>query len=427
VPAAIARRLQFAGHACKFFDDLFSLWPLSQMALVGGNPLPRLGERLARIAYDAVDTLLGARVPAPLGAIEQALVAEGGPYAQHPHYRSYWYDKHRHSMVGLHLGLDIARYQNAYFVIELNIGAGMRAQRRALYPEALDPIISGAVGLAAELGFERFVPMAMNWPTSDLEEFSRAGQAAGIEVAPVRLPYWPGQPAHSLRSLPDPLEAKTFYWIHSGVMTPLIFYLHDKWSSSSWLSALPEEGLVRAVPTRDELTLFPNDAGPGWPNLVVKLNHSDRGEQVVLARFTDLQQAGKTLGAPSRGRAIPRVFRRSLLEAVRSRVFGGDWALYQPFLPSEPVEGRLQLIRLHLLVSPLGDRYLSAHSRLCHQPAPPECPPGIQPPRSPYMGSYPTTADYARVDTQWEQELVPVSQQLGSLIRRALEKKFILQ
>ncbi len=396
------------------------------MALVGGNPLPRLAERLARIAYDAVDTLLGARVPAPLGAIEQALVAEGGPYAQHPHYRSYWYDKSRHSMVGLHLGLDIARYQDVYHVIEINIGAGMRAQRRALYPEALDPIISGAVGLAAELGFERFVPMAMNWPSSDLEEFSRAGQAAGIEVVPVRLPYWPGQPDRSLRSLPDPLQPKTFYWIHSGVMTPLIYYLHDKWSSSQWLSALSGDGLVRAVPTRDELTLFPFDAGPGWPNLVVKLNHSDRGEQVVLARFDDLQQAQTSLGAPARGRGLPRVFRRSPVERLRSRVFGGDWALYQPFVPSQPKQGRLQLIRLHMLVSPLADRYLSAHARLCHQSAPPECPPGIQPPQSPYMGSYPTTADYARIDTQWEQELVEVTRQLGCVLRAAVENKFLV-
>lgn len=41
------------------------------------------------------------------------------------------------------------------------------------------------------------------------------------------------------------------------------------------------------------------DAGPGWPNLVVKLNHSDRGEQLVLARFADVQQAGEALGHPA--------------------------------------------------------------------------------------------------------------------------------
>ena len=393
------------------------------MALVGGNPLPRLAERLARITFDLVDSWLGGRAPAPPGAIEQALVAEGGPYDQHPNYRSYWYDQDRHSMVGLHLGLDLARFENAYHIIELNIGAGMRPQRRGLYPEALDPVVSGAIGLAAELGFERFVPMAKNWSPTYVEEFDRAGKAAGLEVVPTRLAYWPGSAA-ALQALPNPLQPKTFYWIHSGVMTPLIFYLHDKWSSSRWLAKqLPSDSLVRPVPTFDQLTYF-DPQSDRWPNLVAKLNHSDSGKHVVLGRFADMQQARDSLGVRLGGRDIPSVLRRGLVESVRSRVFGGDWAIYQPFIPSDQSEGRIQLIRLHLLVSPLADRYLSAHCRLSHQPAPLTCPQGLQPPKNPYMGSYPATADYARIAPAWEAELTAAAQQVGAAVGAALQRKF---
>src|SRR4051795_8215067 len=101
---------------------------------------------------------------------------------QDPRYRGYWYDAGSHSLVGMHLGLDLIHHQDKYFFIESNFNAGLNPQRRQLYASDLDPLISELVGLARLYGFEQIVLLRDYWTKPQVEEFGRATRQTGVEL-----------------------------------------------------------------------------------------------------------------------------------------------------------------------------------------------------------------------------------------------------
>jgi len=73
--------------------------------------------------------------------VEQAALKGFDRLPQHSASRSYWHDPTRHALVGLHLGIDLHRYDSRYHVLETNLGAMLRPERRELYDAPLDPNI----------------------------------------------------------------------------------------------------------------------------------------------------------------------------------------------------------------------------------------------------------------------------------------------
>jgi hypothetical protein len=224
-------------------------------------------------------------------------------------------------------------------------------------------------------------------------------------------------------ALPDPVEPETLYVIHSGLLSPTVRYLDDKWYVWHWLEhAIREEmpGTLVALPETHDDFFFPlDDHGPRWPNLVVKLASSARSCHVIAARFADIDEAREALGVAGSGR-IPARLRPAFLKGLLFR--GSERVLYQSFVPPELDEREhAQMLRLHIWVSPQRTMYLSAHARISRKPIPKAAPRGIIRQDDAYVFN---NADYARLSPEIEEELHSVAADLGGAMQRALVRKF---
>lgn len=420
---SLRRRLAFAAEANLFFDRLGGLRPFSRLAVVGDWPLVRIPAHAARVGFDLFEWLRMAGTVPRIGNVDQALEGPAGQLPQHPRYLTYWHDPSRHTAVGMHIGVDLIRRGGKYYVIENNIGPSVNPRRRSLYASAFDPLVSGLAAAARAHGFERVVPVSFRWAPFHLEEFERAGEEYGLKFEPHTCPL--GQPGGARRmvALPRPLRPRTMYVIHSGLTSAVVSYVDDKWDSYRWLEhavrdELPADTAVAVPPTSDALNLRLEDNGPRWPNLVVKLAGGARSCHVIVGRFKDEGEARASLGLGG-GIAIPRGLR---LGYARSLLFGRERVIYQSFVPPELVgNDRAQMVRLHLLVSPLGVEFLSAHHRVSRRRVPERAPRGIIRQDDALVFNM---ADYRLVSGEVEEELRLVAAHLGQAMQRAVARKF---
>ena len=364
-----------------------------------------------------------ARCVPEIGNVEMALLNAEQPVPQPPGYLTYWHDPSLHAMVGLHIGVDLVHHQGKYYVIENNIGPSIYGRRRALYDTPFDPIVSAIASTAVDLGFKTVVPAAFKWEAPYIEEFERAGREHDLNFRVTNCPFeQPGTP-HRMTMLPQPLERETMYVIHAGLRTPVIRYIDNKWYTSRWLAQairdeLPADTPLAIPATHDRFTFPLSDHGPRWPNLIIKLANSARSSHVIAARFDDEREARETLGLNGLSE-IPRKIRLGL---AMSRLVGADRVLYQEFIPQELDERqRAQVIRLHLLVTPLRTQFLSAHLRISQQSVPQQVPRGIIQKDDTYIFN---DALYARTSPEMEEELRVVADHLGGAMQRAIGRKF---
>jgi hypothetical protein len=422
---SLARRLHFAGDACAFFDGVFSRKPLSKVALISDWPLARFPSRLSRIAYDLLESVRTARLTPQIGNAELALMEAEGLLPQHPRYFSYWHDPALHSMVGMFLGADIIRHRGRYYIIESNHGPSIYPRRRAMYDAPYDPIVTGILSRAKDLGFQSVVPIHLRWKAAYVDEFQRAGADYGIKAIATNCPFDQPGPAARMVALPNPMPPSTMYVIHSGLTSPVTAYIDNKWYLSQWLplairEELPPDTPVAIPETRNRFFIPAEDNGPRWPNLVVKVAGSSRSTGVIAARFRD-EAEGRALFGLSEGGNVPRQLQS---EFAKNFLFTGrDHAMYQQFIPPEMDErGHARMIRLHIFVSPLCSTFLSAHFRISRAPVPESFPRGVVAEDDAFIFN---NADYEKVPRDIEDELRVVADHLGGSIQRAIARKFV--
>ena len=421
--ASLSRRLAFAGGSWFFFDRLFCGRALRRIALVGSSQTARIPDHALRIGFDLLECIrTGSRVPA-IGNPELAMLDVDGALPQHPRYRGYWYDAALHSSVGMIIGVDLIRHDGKYYILELNHGPSLNARRRALYDTPFDPIVSELVFAAREHGFTRIVPIAFAWSRLWVEEFERAGREFGLTIVPTDCPVeHPG--LARIVALPDPLEPKTMYVIHSGMMTPLCRYVDDKWYTSKWLAHaiehdLPKDSRIAIPRTRDSFFWPDEDHGERWPNLVVKLASGAKSRSVIAGRFRDEADARRTLGLTG-GVKVPRRLRLGFLN--RLVYYGRERLIYQSFVPPElDAKQHAQLLRLHLFVSPLRTAFLSAHGRVSTRPLPERAPRGLISDDDRFIFN---DAEYRSLPEETENELREVAAQLGQALQSAIVRRF---
>jgi hypothetical protein len=120
--ASLHRRIRFAA-SCRYGIDRALLAP----GLWRSFWLSTLPYGTATVAFDLLEFLRTRGQADQLGRPHLAALAAPLRLPQDPRYLGYWYDADRHSLVGLHLGIDIHRHRGRYFVIECNAGAGNAA------------------------------------------------------------------------------------------------------------------------------------------------------------------------------------------------------------------------------------------------------------------------------------------------------------
>lgn len=419
---SLRRRLRFAGiwrHAIDAAQRRLGIrWPR----------LAGVVHKFGTVLFDGMEIVrTRGRLSHPTRPIEAAMTAQVR-LPQEPHNRNYWYDPHSHSLIGLVLGLDLHRHRGKYYLLENNVRPALNPERRQLYESELDPFIIALLKAAATRKFERLVLLRHEWSDGYFDEFERASRASRIEVI-----GGVGRPSEKGCSwvLPDPPAAKTLYadW-GQRVYTPVSHLIHNKLWSVRWLQEMleaegePKTGLTW-VPTYDHLVLPTESTDAHWPNLVVKLANAGKGEYVLMGRFHTEDEARRELRLPfDDPHAIPGIFKLSWGRRLMHRLLPRAEVVYQPFIPSEPIDDRAWTIRLNVFISPFFDTFLSAFAKICTHRLPGRLAPGLVTDDRPFVCNFARGAFYAKLESDVEEEVRVVAAEFGRLARLAITRKF---
>ena len=406
-------------------------------AAVGRHRITGLsgGLRLAGdIAMDLVESVRMRRLVPYHGQPHLAALDARIRLPQDPRYRYYWHDSSTHSMVGMHVGIDLHRYNGKYYAIESNLNAAMMPGRRELYGSDGEPVFLGLATAARAHGFEAIVLVKRTWPPDQLDDLKRAGREVGIEAIAANfaaLDTKGQRPVNPMVALPEQLRPRTMYVLFCSLgKIPLVHFTHNKAAVVQWLAealaeADPPPSRLAIVPTADHLVVPDPPPGP-WPNLVVKLADVDKGGAVAMGRFSTEEEARHGLGLEGGRGSLPRVFRRGLEQKVLQALSpGGARVLYQPFIPPEIVRGRTRRIRLHVLISPLASQYLSAHGVVAGVDLPERAPRGLVEDNRAYMINIFGGGWFCRLEPQVEADLQDVGREYGQLAALAIRKRFV--
>jgi hypothetical protein len=418
--ASLRRRLSFAG-SWRYRTDM--LW--TRLGIECRPGVGRVMDLGAQLAFDLTESLRARERTSRPGRVHEAAFDAPVRLPQHSRYLGYWYDEARHVLIGMHLGLDINRSGGKYHVVECNTHPAMRPERRDLYADDLDPIVTGLIAMARRFGFERVVfHRARAWSQAYLDEFDRASRASGIEFVGASLPFV-HETKRPIVPLPHPLQSRTIYVGNWSQGTPISLFMHDKARVGRWLEeTLGRDGdpaaRLASIPTSDRPVIPSQPNAPCWPNLVAKLANSDGGKFVAMGRFESEDHARDELGLGGHRQAAPRFLRRGSAGGF----FSAPKVVYQPFVPPDVVGRRARLIRAHVFVSPLVDAFLSAHGVVASKDLPDELPVGLVRDRASYVVNFSTDSRYMRLEPEIESELHPVSGEFGRVASLAIKRKF---
>lgn len=418
--ASLRRRIAVAGELSHFFDTLGTSRPLLRFARRRSWHIlaPRY---LARLAFDAVESLRAVRPVPAFGDVERLIGVGTARMPQHSRYLAHWRDSERNSLVGLLIGVDAVYHDGRFHVLENNHGPTLKVERRRFHVGQFDPLVSKVAEWARDRGFSNVVPIGMRMPDYLIGEYAAQEDSFGVAARPLSCPY-PHPEIDRVVSLPVPLARNSLYFILSGIHSPVSRLIDNKRSTAAWLGDalrddLPAGTLVafpRTGPSPPERLV---DNGPRWPNLVVKLAESSKAEHVVAGRFENADEGRRQLRADDNG--LPRV----LSGGATSRFFTrpGE-AIYQDYVPLELDERqRPRLLRVLLMISPLGALYLASYYRVGRVPVPDRAPAGLYRDGGPYVFN---DDDYLQVPEALEDKLRVFAEQLGGAMSAAIERVF---
>jgi len=386
----------------------------------GVHAIYRASRRLARpLSRDAA--FLGNLAKAGVRPWDLAVrYAEGIP--QPVRLRGYWHDAARTQTVGIVLGMDFIPSPEGCWFLESNLDAALRPERSALYER--DPFVTNVVEFAASGGYETLMVVPGNAvPLSPpmFRQFRQEAESRRLRLVVLDDKFLPGaRPPRSL-TLP-PLADRTFVARIRRFHASLDHVAGDKTATDRALSMYLRESGDRSfrLPKTGGLEEVFSPAGDEpFPNVVCKSSELDQGQAVVFLKAGSLDRARTLL---SRAEASLRP--RALTSVLASRI-GRRTSVLQEFVRSAPGPGRrLHILRAHVLVSPVGLRFLSAHRVVAAKPAPETLPEGVVADPAPFLVNYSAGARYERVSREEDQLISRAALGVAAGLSRAFELGF---
>lgn len=384
------------------------------------------------LGYDLIEGLVpGSRWARP-GRPHLAAIEAGVLLAQDPRYRAYWYDPQRHSLVGALLGLDLHPLDGGYCILESNLTCGLMPDRRALYRDEFDPLITRLIGFAKAHDFRRILLHRRSWRSAHQQEFAHAAARFGIEIRPASSMHEDGDPpVNPMSGLPFELDPETIYVACTAISESAVFqFLHHKAVVDRWLAAQCREAgadavAIRAVRSSATPWVPPLPSQESFPNLVVKLSSADEGQAVAMGRFTSLDALKSELRITDGGSGVPALFRTPLHRRALAALLPGLFSTtYQSFVPPEVIDGYPAMMRAEVFISPLGDVYLSAHRTIGGVRLPDRLPPNRLSVGSAFNVSVPPGV-FHRLSEHEDRDLAAAMLDFGRLARRAITSRFV--
>jgi hypothetical protein len=306
--------------------------------------------------------------------------------------------------------------------LESNLDAALRPERSALYDR--DPFVTNVVEFASSGGYETLmvvpgnaVPLAPRM----LRQFREEAESRGVRLVVLDDKFLPGaRPPRGL-TLP-PLPDRTFVARIRRFHASLDHVAADKAATDRALSMYLRESGDRSfrLPKSGRLEdVFSPAGNEPFPNVVCKYSELDQGQAVVFLKAGSLDCARALL---SRAEAS---LKPSALTSVLASRIGRRTSVVQEYVRSAPGPGgRLHILRAHVLVSPVGLRFLSAHRVVAARPVPETLPEGIVAEPEPFLVNYSAGGRYEPVSREEDELSSRAALGVAAGLSRAFELGF---
>jgi len=318
--------------------------------------------------------------------------------AQPAGYRGFWHDPGRNVTVGSILGVDLLPAADGLWYLESNLNPAVRPARTALY-EKDDPFVVNLCRFAQEGRYRRLIVVLPNNQRIDpimAGRYDKECAARGIRLTLLENAYMPRSHHDQTFRVPESLEPDTLVVRLKLYGTNLDGVLHSKKGTQRALRIYQERSGdrdVRLAPTSDDPLAGDYDPTRPFPNLVYKMPDRDRGTGIVFLKASSVENA-RELVTREIERTEPDKWSERL-SARASRLFDDQHGIFQPYIVGSMLEGRLlYYVRAHVLLTPVGAQYLSAHRIVGSTPVPAELPDGIVRDLAPYFWKFVTGARF---------------------------------
>jgi hypothetical protein len=302
-------------------------------------------------------------------------------------YRGYWHDPARQNTVGRVLGLDLLPTASGFWLAETNTNPAQRPERSALYER--DPFVSSLLNFAARHGYRHLMVLDNNSSGVDAataRAYEEEARNRGIQLTLVDLPNVPSRARARSYCIPPLADDGTLVVRIRWYPTSLDRLFGLKRASYRALALYQRETGdpdLLLPPSSAEPVLADVDPDEPFPNVVYKLPDLQAGRGVYFLKAS----------SPEHARAILRIGLHASqardLQARLLRALTTGHGLYQAYVKSSLLADRcLYIVRAHVLLTPAGIRFLSAHRVVSSHAVPEHLPAGIVRDARPYLVNF---------------------------------------
>ena len=335
--------------------------------------------------------------------VKQLAVCYARGIRQPETYRSLWHDPAQHNTVGVVLGIDLLPSADGYWFVESNLDCALRLERTALYSQ--DPFVSHLLDFASTQGYRHLVILAGNSSQIDAlmaKQYEDGAAARKLKLTLIEDVYLTYSDQVRSFGIPPFQHDKTLVVRIKYYHTSLDYVLQHKWASNYVLQkykAFSAEPMLLLPPVGHAPLLGNGSLDEPFPNLVYKFPERDSGSGVIFFKAKSPSHA-RSLLAEARSLFRPKDLGGRLF-ALQDDPNG----LYQPYIRPLLLDGRrLYIVRSHILITPNGMQFLSAHRVVSGSTIPEHLPIGVVKDPRPYLVNYSLGAKY---------ELVPPAEEEG--------------
>ena len=324
-------------------------------------------------------------------------------------FRGFWHDPSRQNTIGVMLGIDLLRTPDGWWFIESNLNSALRRERTAIYDR--DPFVSSLLDFVGGQGYRHLIVMMNNAARVDrlmAKQYEEGAAAHNIRLTILEDAFLPKRAYRLSYDVPPVDEDRTLVMRIKYYPTSLDRLFQHTRASRQALEVYKRRSADPAFllpPTGLEPILERIDLNDPFPNLVYKLPERDSGGGVMLLKVMSPEHAHTVLQELPRLKSPESLIAR-FRGSMHRRMFDQN-GIFQPFVRSSMLPGRrLYIVRAHVLMTPIGNHFLSAHRVVSGSAVPESLPLGLVQDPTPYLVNYSEGAKYEVVPPEEESEVV---------------------
>jgi hypothetical protein len=346
---------------------------------------------------------------------------------QVPETAAYWHDPAHHNTVGVVIGIDFIVNDHGVWFVESNLNAGLTEERSELYES--DPFVTNLVSFAKNNGYGSVVYVGCNdYPVDHImaRRIEEEAHANGLRATILEDRHAPKGRLPQTFLVP-PFENDRTLIVRSKLFhTTLDAFFHNKTvtqiSLESYLRTF-DDADIQLPPNGEELFSKPLSMEGPFPNLVYKFPERDQGQGVVFLRVPSVARAQEIL-------ADTVTMNRNSVADIWTKLryslnLEDQTGVFQAYIPSFLLDGRrLSIARAHVLATPVGMTFLSAHRVVSNIPVPEVLPEGLVENARPYIVNYSLDSEHASIPADEERRVMKAAMGVVRALCWGVEGRF---